>query len=138
MIVTTPPIVLEELPIVDGVVASPIKFSCLVTGNPRPIITWYHNGAQFSSSFTRYINGNELLIPSFDPEENGIYQCFARNVAGEVYTSGEIRLKNRADEKPNPLHNIRCFAHTFNSVNVTFETEGTVVSIHTFHIKNIS
>uniref|UniRef100_A0A1I8PTL1 Uncharacterized protein n=1 Tax=Stomoxys calcitrans TaxID=35570 RepID=A0A1I8PTL1_STOCA len=126
VIVTTPPLVLQELPIVDGIIASSITYQCLVTGNPRPIITWYHNGAQFSSSFTRYINGNELMIPSFDPEENGIYQCFARNVAGEVYTAGEIRLRNRGDEKPNPLRNIRCFAHTFNSVNVTFEAEGTV------------
>uniref|UniRef100_A0A1I8M4Q9 Uncharacterized protein n=1 Tax=Musca domestica TaxID=7370 RepID=A0A1I8M4Q9_MUSDO len=133
VIVTTPPMVVEELGVKDGIIASPITYKCLVTGNPRPIITWYHNGAQFSSSFTRYINGNELLIPSFDPEENGIYQCFARNVAGEVYTAGEIRLKNKGEEKPNPLRNIRCFAHTFNSVNVTFETDASV-SLFIVHI----
>lgn len=109
--------------------ASHVVYQCQVRGNPKPTITWYHNGAQFRSTFTRYVNGNELNIPSFDPEESGIYQCFARNVAGEVYSSGEVRLTSGGDNKPNPLKNIRCFAHTFNSVNVTFENEGSVVSL---------
>ena len=128
MIVTRPPLVAEELPVYEGIVASTINYQCLVTGHPRPVITWYHNGFQFNSSFTRYINGNELLIPSFDPQESGIYQCFARNVAGEVYTAGEIRPRSRSEDKPNPLKNIRCFAHTFSSVNVTFDNEDSVVS----------
>lgn len=118
----------KELQVAEGIVASSIIFKCLVTGNPRPIITWYHNGFTFNSTITRYINGNELHIESYDPEESGIYQCFARNVAGEVYTAGEIRPRNRGDVKANPLRNIRCFPHTFSSVNVTFENESSVVS----------
>lgn len=125
---TRPPQVSEELPMYEGIVASSIVYQCLVTGNPRPSITWYHNGFLFNSSITRYINNNELHIESFDPKESGIYQCFARNIAGEVYTAGEIRPRNRGDVKANPLRNIRCFAHTFSSVNVTFENESSVVS----------
>ncbi|XP_065372017.1 uncharacterized protein plum [Calliphora vicina] len=133
VIVTRPPIVSEELPMHEGIVASSIKYRCLVTGNPRPTITWYHNGIVFNSTITRYINGNELHIESYDPEESGIYQCFASNIAGEVYTAGEIRPINRGDVKPNPLKNIRCFAHTFSSVNVTFDNESSV-SLFIVHI----
>ncbi|XP_037825660.1 uncharacterized protein LOC119613700 [Lucilia sericata] len=125
VIVTRPPVVAQELPMYKGYAAATIVYQCLVTGNPRPTITWYHNGEVFNSSITRYINGNQLHIESFDPEESGIYQCFARNIAGEVYTAGEIR-PDRVVVKANPLKNIRCFAHTFSSVNVTFENESSV------------
>lgn len=116
------------MPVDEANIASSKTFRCLATGNPRPVITWYHNGEPFNSSYTRYINANELYIPSFDPDESGIYQCFARNIAGEVYSSGELRLRNQSEVIPNPLKNIKCYPHTFNSINVTFENQAAVVS----------
>uniref|UniRef100_A0A1A9W811 Ig-like domain-containing protein n=1 Tax=Glossina brevipalpis TaxID=37001 RepID=A0A1A9W811_9MUSC len=133
VIVTKIPIILEELPVDEANIASSKTFRCLATGNPRPVITWYHNGEPFNSSYTRYINANELYIPSFDPDESGIYQCFARNIAGEVYSSGELRLRNQSEVILNPLKNIKCYPHTFNSINVTFENQA-AVSLFVVHI----
>lgn len=132
MIVTTPPEIVEGLSVYNGTIASSISLRCIATGNPHPTITWYHNGAIFNNSYTRYIGINELRIPSFDPDESGIYQCFLRNIAGEVYSAGEIRLRNNSALIANPLRNIKCYAHSFNSINVTFENDTPVVNIMRF------
>lgn len=121
VIVTSPPRILNTLPVELGYVSLSTKLSCRAEGNPPPELSWYHNGALLNSSYTRYISGNELHIHSFDPEEEGIYQCFARNVAGEDSATGELRFK-RQPEQPNPLQNIRCYPHSFHTINVTFDS----------------
>ncbi|XP_030370597.1 uncharacterized protein LOC115621173 [Scaptodrosophila lebanonensis] len=121
VLVTTAPRILNTLPVEVVSISLPITLSCRAEGNPRPTLTWYHNGAQLNSSYTRYISSNTLEIHSFDPEEEGIYQCFARNVAGEDHMTGEILLKQQL-EQPNPLQNIRCYPHSFNAINVTFDS----------------
>lgn len=117
-----PPSIVEELPVYNGTIAASLTFRCLVRGSPRPEIIWYHNGVQFNNSYTRYLtSAHELRIPSFDPDESGIYQCFARNIFGEVYTSGELRLRSEDAILRNPLRNIKCYPHSYNSINVTFD-----------------
>ncbi|XP_036323835.1 uncharacterized protein LOC118737447 [Rhagoletis pomonella] len=124
VIVTSPPVIVEPLVSYETLITASLQFRCSATGNPRPVISWYHNGVPLNSSYTRYIIGNELHIHSFDPIEAGIYQCFARNLAGEVYSAGELRFRNKGDELllKNPLQNIRCYALSFNTINVTFES----------------
>lgn len=124
MIVTSPPVIVEPLISYEILITASLQFRCNATGNPRPIISWYHNGVPLKSSYTRYIVGNELHLHSFDPIEAGIYQCFARNIAGEVYSAGELRFRNKDDGMilKNPLQNIRCYALSFNTINVTFES----------------
>ncbi|XP_067618309.1 protogenin isoform X2 [Eurosta solidaginis] len=124
VIITSPPVIVEPLVSYETLITASLQFRCSATGNPRPVISWYHNGVPLNSSYTRYIIGNELHIHSFDPIEAGIYQCFARNIAGEVYSAGELRFRNKGDELllKNPLQNIRCYALSFNTINVTFES----------------
>uniref|UniRef100_W8BCB8 Cell adhesion molecule-related/down-regulated by oncogenes n=2 Tax=Ceratitis capitata TaxID=7213 RepID=W8BCB8_CERCA len=124
VIVTSPPVIVEPLVSYETLITASLQFRCSATGNPQPVISWYHNGVPLNSSYTRYIIGNELHIHSFDPIEAGIYQCFARNIAGEVYSAGELRFRNKNDELllKNPLQNIRCYALSFNTINVTFES----------------
>lgn len=121
VVVTSPPRIVNTLPVELGYVSLSTTLSCRAEGNPVPTLSWYHNGVQLNSSYTRYISGNELHIHSFDPEEEGIYQCFARNVAGEDSATGELRFK-RQPEQPNPLQNIRCYPHSFHTINVTFDS----------------
>ncbi|XP_054728374.1 uncharacterized protein LOC129237572 [Anastrepha obliqua] len=124
VIVTSPPVIVEPLISYETLITASLQFRCSATGNPRPVISWYHNGVPLNSSYTRYIIGNDLHIHSFDPIEAGIYQCFARNIAGEVYSAAELRFRNKGDELllKNPLQNIRCYALSFNTINVTFES----------------
>ncbi|KAH8407081.1 hypothetical protein KR222_006111 [Zaprionus bogoriensis] len=132
VVVTTPPRILNQLPVELGYVSLATTLTCRAEGNPVPSLSWYHNGALLSSSYTRYISGNELHIHSFDPEEEGIYQCFARNVAGEDSAVGELRFK-RQPEQLNPLQNIRCYPHSFHTINVTFDSR-TLESMFVVHI----
>ncbi|ALC47650.1 CG6490, partial [Drosophila busckii] len=132
VVVTSAPRILNTLPVELGYISLSTTLSCRAAGNPMPHISWYHNGAPLNSSYTRYISGNELHIHSFDPEEEGIYQCFARNVAGEDSVTGEMRFK-RQPEQPNPLQNIRCYPHSFHTINVTFDSR-TLESMFVVHI----
>ncbi|EDW15461.2 uncharacterized protein LOC6573941 [Drosophila mojavensis] len=132
VIVTIPPRIVSSLPVELGYISLSTTLSCRAEGNPEPTLSWYHNGAPLNSSYTRYISGNELYIHSFDPEEEGIYQCFARNVAGEDSVTGEMRFKHQL-EQPNPLQNIRCYPHSFHTINVTFDSR-TLESMFVVHI----
>ncbi|KAH8246819.1 hypothetical protein KR032_000847 [Drosophila birchii] len=121
VIVTSPPRIVNGLPVELVYISLSKTLSCRAEGNPEPSISWYHNGAPLNSSYTRYINGNELQIHSFDPEEEGIYQCVARNVAGEDSATGELRFKHQM-EHVNMLQNIRCYPHSFHTINITFDS----------------
>ncbi|KAH8346823.1 hypothetical protein KR059_000257 [Drosophila kikkawai] len=121
VIVTSPPRIVNGLPVELVYISLSKTLSCRAEGNPEPTISWYHNGAPLNSSYTRYINGNELQIHSFDPEEEGIYQCVARNVAGEDSATGELRFKHQM-EHVNMLQNIRCYPHSFHTINITFDS----------------
>ncbi|KAH8306154.1 hypothetical protein KR018_002660 [Drosophila ironensis] len=121
VIVTTPPKIVTRLPVELVFISLSKTLTCRAEGHPQPSITWFHNGVQLNSSYTRYISGNELQIHSFDPEEEGIYQCFAKNVAGEDSAIGEMRFK-RQTEQANPLQNIRCYPHSFHTINITFDS----------------
>ncbi|XP_068153221.1 uncharacterized protein plum [Drosophila tropicalis] len=121
VIVTSPPRIVSMLPVELVYISLSKTLTCRAEGNPPPSISWYHNGALLNSSYTRFISGNELHVHSFDPEEEGIYQCFARNAAGEDSMTGEMRYKPQP-EQSNPLQNIRCYPHSFHTINVTFDS----------------
>ncbi|XP_017007739.2 uncharacterized protein plum [Drosophila takahashii] len=121
VIVTTPPRIVSRLPVEVVYIGLSRTLTCGAEGHPEPSITWYHNGVQLNSSYTRYISGNELHVHSFDSKEEGIYQCVARNVAGEDSATGELRF-NRQLEEINPLQNIRCYPHSFHTINITFDS----------------
>ncbi|EDV53538.2 uncharacterized protein LOC6554203 [Drosophila erecta] len=132
VIVTTPPRIVSRLPVEVVYIGLSRTLTCRAEGHPEPSITWYHNGVHLNSSYTRYISGNELHVHSFDSKEEGIYQCVARNVAGEDSATGELRF-NRQLEEVNPLQNIRCYPHSFHSINITFDSR-TLTSMFVVYI----
>lgn len=107
-----------------------ITLTCNATGSPKPRITWYRNGQLLVSNYTLDITDNYLRINSFDINDEGIYQCFAENSAGETQSIGQLRLtdemKERLDTLPKPLINLKCSPINMNTVNISFETPSIV------------
>ena len=60
---------------------------CAATGNPTPILTWYKDGTELTSSngliITNTTNGRYaqriLIISSLTEADEGVYKCIATN-----------------------------------------------------------
>ena len=65
---------------------------CQVSGDPSPVITWYTRGSivQNSSLYVVSRDGIVLFVNSVTDDNSGLFQCVARNDAGE--TSANINL----------------------------------------------
>ncbi|XP_055907566.1 uncharacterized protein LOC129942587 [Eupeodes corollae] len=125
VIVTEPPVILQPLDSYESALAAFVNYSCSAEGNPKPEFSWYHNGRPISKdSYTTNVDRNVLTIKSFDIANVGIYQCFAKNIAGETYSAALLRLSKREDLKimPDPLKNVQCYAMNFDTINVTFQS----------------
>ncbi|XP_055852842.1 uncharacterized protein LOC129916746 [Episyrphus balteatus] len=139
VIVTVPPVIVQPLESYESSLAAFVNFSCSAEGNPQPEFSWYHNGKPLSKdSFTINIQRNVLTIQSFDIANEGIYQCFAQNIAGETYSAALLRLSQREDLEimPKPLRNVRCYAMNFNTINVTFHSATSLYFISVHFVQN--
>ena len=67
-------------------------FSCPVTGNPTPEVTWYFNGDPLEGDEGRVIAGNELTVGPTMVSHSGMYQCFASNDNGVAYESWTLQV----------------------------------------------
>ncbi|XP_060146194.1 protein sidekick-2 isoform X3 [Globicephala melas] len=67
-----------------------VDVPCRAKGVPPPSITWYKDSAVVEvgrlSRFRQRSDGG-LQISGLVPDDTGMFQCFARNAAGEVQTS---------------------------------------------------
>ncbi|KAL5285204.1 PRTG.2 family protein [Megaselia abdita] len=129
------PIIKTPLKSIACILNAPINLTCEATGAPKPKITWFRNGQLLSNNYTMEINESSLLIQSFDINDEGIYQCFAQNSAGETQSLGELRLtenmKQKLDTLPKPLMNLKCSPIDIGAVNISFEAPS-LVSIYIF------
>ncbi|PAA94273.1 hypothetical protein BOX15_Mlig022710g1 [Macrostomum lignano] len=68
---------------------------CRAEGNPTPRIEWYRN-AELVSNSTRYQvrRDDYLQLLRVQPEDSGIFQCFAVNSAGEDYHTSWLRISS--------------------------------------------
>ncbi|KAJ8914572.1 hypothetical protein NQ315_010036 [Exocentrus adspersus] len=78
-----------------GEYGSPVSLPCDVLGIPKPNVTWYRNTKELDLDEKRYVvqEDNSLLIKKLLMSDNGMYQCFARNEAGESSLSTWLRVK---------------------------------------------
>ena len=76
-------------------IGSNVTFNCTATGLPTPAISWMKNNDSYavtSNVRARVVpenknNHSQLIITEVKIEDNGKYQCIARNSAGERKSS---------------------------------------------------
>nr|XP_045038349.2 protein sidekick-2 isoform X2 [Desmodus rotundus] len=76
-----------------------VDIPCRAKGVPPPSITWYKDAAVVEvarlSRFRQRGDGG-LQISGLVPDDTGMFQCFARNAAGEVQTSTYLAVTSIA------------------------------------------
>ncbi|XP_077147460.1 peroxidasin homolog [Ranitomeya variabilis] len=80
---------------VDVTFGNTVYFTCRAEGNPKPEIIWLRNKNELSMKEDARLNLLEdgtLMIQNTQETDQGIYQCMAKNVAGEVKTP-EVTLR---------------------------------------------
>jgi len=77
--------------------ASSVTLPCHATGVPKPEISWYRNteplSIQIGSRFEILEDGS-LTIKSVAVEDAGMFQCLAKNEAGEQSMYTWLRVKS--------------------------------------------
>ena len=72
------------------------SLECHVTGNPIPEVTWLVDGERIhpEDADARFECGvARLILEDVMPEDSGVYQCVAKNRAGESNCSCRIAVK---------------------------------------------
>ncbi|XP_065171276.1 protein sidekick-like isoform X3 [Atheta coriaria] len=88
--------------------ASQVILPCDVDGIPKPKVTWYKNTINIEDLNDRRYEiqeDNYLLIKRLAIDDAGMYQCFARNPAGESYISTWLKVKTSIPIMENGPHN---------------------------------
>ncbi|XP_057598535.1 peroxidasin homolog isoform X2 [Hippopotamus amphibius kiboko] len=79
----------------DVTLGNTVFFTCRAEGNPKPQIIWLRNNNELSmktDSRLNLLDDGTLMIQNTRETDQGIYQCMAKNVAGEVKTQ-EVTLR---------------------------------------------
>ncbi|XP_078668642.1 fibroblast growth factor receptor 2-like isoform X4 [Branchiostoma floridae x Branchiostoma belcheri] len=76
------------------------ELRCRVAGEPRPSITWIHNGVVIEDEMPRYDLGRfRLTINNVQWEDEGIYTCIAKNVFGTIQGNITLHVHERDSER---------------------------------------
>nr|XP_020469940.1 protein sidekick-1 isoform X2 [Monopterus albus] len=76
-----------------------VDIPCLATGVPQPRIEWYKDTVPLSKlANPRYkvTTATGLTVRRVQPGDGGIFQCFARNAAGETQTHTQLLVSSAA------------------------------------------
>ncbi|KAH1176952.1 hypothetical protein KIL84_010654 [Mauremys mutica] len=87
----------------DVIPGNTVYFTCKAEGNPKPKIIWIHNNHLLDMKDDRRLNLLEdgtLMIQNTRESDKGVYQCMARNVAGEVKTQSAFLRYSSVPTKP--------------------------------------
>uniref|UniRef100_A0A6I8PLB6 Ig-like domain-containing protein n=1 Tax=Ornithorhynchus anatinus TaxID=9258 RepID=A0A6I8PLB6_ORNAN len=80
---------------VDVTLGNTVYFTCKAEGNPKPEIIWLHNNNEIDmkdNSRLNLLQDGTLMIQDTQESDKGVYQCMAKNIAGEVKTQ-EVVLR---------------------------------------------
>ncbi|XP_058510217.1 protein sidekick-2 isoform X1 [Solea solea] len=76
-----------------------VDIPCQARGTPPPDIVWYKDAVPISPvRIPRYrvLVGGSLQINGLLPDDTGMFQCFARNLAGEIQTNTYLAVTSIA------------------------------------------
>uniref|UniRef100_A0A182F8D4 Neural cell adhesion molecule l1 n=1 Tax=Anopheles albimanus TaxID=7167 RepID=A0A182F8D4_ANOAL len=116
------PTFLTRISSLTSSVMASMAFNCSVAGNPSPTVTWYKNGREVRSNHIIHYSYPLLRINTIDPEDEGLYQCMAKNAAGHIAASAYlwIRDKQKYRHKAKRPEAIRCYPVDTTSLYLTF------------------
>ncbi|XP_075586959.1 brother of CDO [Dermatophagoides farinae] len=94
-----PEIIQDEYETIEMESGQNYDLHCDARGEPRPLISWLHNGYFIDSQITNDVffeqDGSLLKIIGASPQlHQGIYQCFATNELGTTYAIKVIQFKS--------------------------------------------
>ncbi|XP_051926661.1 protein sidekick-2 isoform X2 [Hippocampus zosterae] len=76
-----------------------VDIPCQARGVPPPDIVWYKDATPIDPVKTpryRVLTGGSLQVNGLLPDDTGMFQCFARNAAGEVQTNTYLAVTSIA------------------------------------------
>ncbi|XP_074642495.1 uncharacterized protein LOC141899810 [Tubulanus polymorphus] len=79
----------------------PVRFACVIYGNPKPKVTWYFNGEEITNKdYVVDMEGDRhsLFIPEIFEEDAGRFSCSAENLSGKATCSALLMI----GEPPRP------------------------------------
>lgn len=80
-----------------------LTWPCPLQASPPPEMAWYKDAALIRleklSRFQLLADGS-LQISGLVPDDTGMFQCFARNAAGEVQTTTYLAVTSRCQPPP--------------------------------------
>ncbi|XP_013375469.1 PREDICTED: peroxidasin-like protein [Chinchilla lanigera] len=88
---------------VEATSGNTVYFTCRAEGNPKPKITWIHNNRSLPVEDDTRLNmfdDGTLMIQNTRESDQGVYQCMARNSAGEAKTQNAILKYSGPPAKP--------------------------------------
>ena len=72
------------------------KFTCAAVGTPKPIISWFKDGKQLPNDDRYKMDDNDaestLEISNITPPDAGVYECVAKNSAGEARCKAKLNI----------------------------------------------
>ncbi|XP_075032781.1 peroxidasin homolog [Mixophyes fleayi] len=87
----------------DVILGNTVYFICRAEGNPKPDILWLHNNNEIDMSYDGRLNllhDGTLMIQNTQESDMGVYQCAAKNIAGEVRTQEAVLRYSGSRSKP--------------------------------------
>ncbi|KAL8583777.1 hypothetical protein ACOMHN_036412 [Nucella lapillus] len=87
---------------VDVTFGNTVYFTCRAEGKPVPEIVWMHNNNRVEvSEDSRFslLHDGTLMIEHAQDDDQGMYECIARNVAGETH-SNQVELRYFGERVP--------------------------------------
>ncbi|CAH2303261.1 peroxidasin homolog [Pelobates cultripes] len=87
------PRILSEPRDADITLGNTVYFTCRAEGYPKPHIVWLHNTNEIDLSYDGRLNllhDGTLMIQDTRESDKGVYQCAAKNIAGEVRTQEAV------------------------------------------------
>ncbi|CAK9295898.1 unnamed protein product [Gordionus sp. m RMFG-2023] len=91
---------LESTRVIEG---TPITFSCILTGKPKPAILWFKDGSEIkpSSKYQITYTGTncKLTVQNCQESDNGTYMCKAQNASGTAECSAALLVERREFEE---------------------------------------
>ncbi|CAH0555093.1 unnamed protein product [Brassicogethes aeneus] len=95
VVLEKPRFISTDKPETLGEYGLPLSLPCNVLGNPKPTIHWYKNAIPVNFTEERYTleEDNSLVLKKILINDSGMYQCFAKNEAGESSLSTWLKVK---------------------------------------------